>query len=90
MSKYSLIVRRRVGEDWSAWCNTDSYDVILRNIEVIKSYGWQYSLEAPMCPSIFITTCYAKGIKRQLAKDYSKQKTKFVTDDVELLKGGLK
>jgi hypothetical protein len=86
MSKYTLIVRRHAGEDWSAWCNTDDEDKIKHAIEIVDSYGWQWTLEDPMFQSTFKATCYALGINNKLTQAYCKGRIKFVTDDIEELK----
>lgn len=86
MSKYNLIVRRHKGEDWSAWCNTNDEDILKHNINAVENNGWLWSLETPMTPNTFKTTCYAMGIDNNLIQAYCIGKTKFVSDDIEELR----
>ena len=88
MSKYNLIVRRHAGEDWSAWSNTDDDEIFKKNIQVIEHNGWRWSLETPMCQKQFISACTANGIDEKIAKRYCKGRTKFTTDDIEILEFG--
>lgn len=88
MSKYNLIVRRHAGEDWSAWCNTDDDNVFANSIKAIESYGWRWTLEAPMYAAQFVETCKGYGIDDEVAKKYCKGRIKLTTDDIEILEFG--
>ena len=85
MAKFNLIARRHIGEDWSAWCSTNDEDTVKRNIKVIESYGWMWSLEEPVYRHIFKTTCEARGIDKHRIAEYCKGRIKFTTEDIEIL-----
>lgn len=42
--KYSLYAKRPNEKVFTDWCKTDDYDVVKRNIKVIKSYGYEWEL----------------------------------------------
>ena len=90
MAKYSILVRRNNNEDWSAWCNTDDDKVFANSIRVIESYGWRWTLEAPMYAAQFVETCKDCGIDEKIAKKYCKGRIKLTTDDIEILESRVK
>ena len=88
MAKYNLIARRHIGEDWSAWSNTDDAKTLADNIKTIEEYGWLWSLETPMNTTQFKCACYTRGINRKLVDAYCKGRIKFVSDDIDILQQG--
>ena len=42
---YRLLVRRTPCDRWSFWTETKSILVIVDNITIIESYGWQWKVK---------------------------------------------
>lgn len=88
MSTYNILARRHIGEDWTAWTNTDDYDTAFHNIKTIEKFGWAWTMEYPMIAKQFQRVCAGRGIDPKLVKEYCKGRIKFVTEDVEILESG--
>lgn len=85
MSKYNILARRSSTTDWTSWTNTDSIRIAAHAIKVIKSYGYQWTLQKPMTQTSFITKCYAEQISPARAKSFAKGRTHFTTHDINYL-----
>ena len=88
MSTYNILARRHIGEDWTAWTNTDDYNTAFRNIKTIEKLGWSWTMEYPMIAKQFKRVCSGRGIAPELVNKYCKGRIKFVTEDVEILESG--
>lgn len=39
---FLLCARRNPKEEWSVWTHTDNIETIIRNIQTIEGFGWQW------------------------------------------------
>ena len=85
MALYNLIARRHIGEDWSAWTNTNNKAILEHNIGIIENNGWLWSIENPMSASTFKAACLLRGIDKKRVDEYCRGRIKFVADDIEIL-----
>ena len=44
-NRYMLWAKRPHEAMFTEWCQTDNYEVVERNTQVIESYGWEWKLE---------------------------------------------
>ena len=42
---YRLFVRRTPCEKWSFWTESSKIIVIVKNVEVVERYGWQWKVK---------------------------------------------
>ena len=42
---YRLLVRRTPCEKWSFWTESQNILIIVKNVEVVERYGWQWKVK---------------------------------------------